>query len=66
MDYQTWKLADGYWKGQIVSPVVKGSSREEVIEKLKNMTKENPEYYSLCDDCDPTSGMPLCNKCYGV
>ena len=64
MDYQTWQLADGHWKGWLTSPVVRGASREEVIEKLKIMTKENPEYYSLCDDCD-VEKMPLCNKCLG-
>ena len=43
MEYNTWKTPDGQWKGQLASPVVKGSTREEVIEKLKNMTKENSE-----------------------
>jgi hypothetical protein len=37
MEFQTWMVADGHWKGQLVSPVVKGSSRDEVIEKLKKM-----------------------------
>ena len=41
MEFQTWMLAEGYWKGQFVSPIVKGSSREEVIKKLKEMINGN-------------------------
>ena len=64
MEYNTWKAPDGQWKGQAVSSVVKGSTREEVIGKLKNMIDQNPELYDICSNCDPQK-FPLCNKCLG-
>ena len=35
MESLTWKTQDGRWKGQLVSEIVKGETRYEIIEKLK-------------------------------
>jgi hypothetical protein len=66
MDLQTWKAPDGSWKGQYSTDIVRGSTREEVMQKLLDILDQKfPEnQYDPCIKCDVVYH-PLCGRCLG-